>query len=107
MGVAVRIKQRHLVLGLTTAAAPLVIVAAPPALAAECVEAGESPCVGRVRSEGMNRLPVPSFRLTARMSGTAPTSVSTASSTGLHRLVRPVSFGPRSPNIGRPAATAV
>ena len=40
MGVAVRIKQRYLVLGLSTAAAALVIVAAPPALAAECVQAG-------------------------------------------------------------------
>jgi hypothetical protein len=35
----VRFKQRHLILGLTTAAAPLVIVVAPPA-SADCVEAG-------------------------------------------------------------------
>jgi hypothetical protein len=35
----VRFKQRHLILGLTTAAAPLVIVVAPPA-SADCVETG-------------------------------------------------------------------
>ena len=34
-----RFKQRHLMLGLTTAAAPLVIVVAPPALA-DCLDTG-------------------------------------------------------------------
>jgi hypothetical protein len=36
----VRFKQRYLILGLTAAAAPLVIVATPPASAVECTEAG-------------------------------------------------------------------
>jgi hypothetical protein len=53
MGAAVRFKQRCLILGLTTVAAPLVVVAAPSALAAECVEAGGVTVCGQgaVRSD--------------------------------------------------------
>jgi hypothetical protein len=65
---------------------------------------GESPCVRKARSEAMNRFKVRSSRLTARTSGTAPTSVSTVNSMGLHRLPRQASFGPRSPNRSSSAA---
>jgi hypothetical protein len=58
----VRFKQRHLILGLTIAAAPLVIVVAPPA-SADCVEAGGVTVCGQgtVRGGGPSAGPVVPF----------------------------------------------
>jgi hypothetical protein len=55
----VRFKQRHFMLGLSTAAASLVIVVAPPASAADCFETGGITVCGQGTVRGSEPEPGP------------------------------------------------